>query len=436
MGWRAVIAEDLGKRYRLGTRLPYGRLTESISTAANRLIRRGSNGASLRTEHLWALRHVDLEVQEGEVMGVIGRNGAGKTTLLKILSRITEPTEGRAEFTGVVGSLLEVGTGFHPELTGRENVFLNGAILGMRRAEIKRKFDEIVEFAEIGRFLDTPVKRYSSGMYVRLAFSVAAHLEPDILVVDEVLAVGDVEFQKRCIGKMDDVARGGRTVLFVSHNMSAVARLCHRAVWIEGGRVVDVGSVEPVVASYLSSGAEFEGERFWPDGGLRMPGVTELSLHAARIVSPNGISGTIDVRDGFRVEIEYELHEPVRGMVVGATLHRADGIIVFDSYDYDAPGWPERRFPGFNRSTCAIPGNLLNPGRYSLTIDCIIPNVKFLAHVPAALVFDVEDLGAAGSEMEAMQHRVGVIRPRLDWSHAAENASPGSSIPQADGAER
>ena len=233
------------------------------------------------------------------MIGIIGRNGAGKTTLLKILSRITEPTEGRARFAGVVGSLLEVGTGFHPELTGRENIFLNGAILGMRRSEVKRKFDEIVEFAEIGRFLDTPVKRYSSGMYVRLAFSVAAHLEPDILVVDEVLAVGDVEFQKRCLGKMDDVARTGRTVLFVSHNMAAIGRLCRRAAWFEQGQIVEIGSAERVVENYLTSSAEFEGERLWPDGA-REPGVTELSVRRARIVTPGGVTSSIDMRDRFQ----------------------------------------------------------------------------------------------------------------------------------------
>jgi homopolymeric O-antigen transport system ATP-binding protein len=433
----AIVIEDLGKRYRMG-RLHYGRLTESISNSSKRLFKpkSGQNGATSKAEYIWALRHVDLEIAEGEVIGIVGHNGAGKTTLLKVLSRITEPTEGRAQFAGIVGSLLEVGTGFHSELTGRENVFLNGAVLGMRRSEVKRKFDEIVEFAEIGRFLDTPVKRYSSGMHVRLAFSVAAHLEPDILVVDEVLAVGDVEFQKRCIGKMDDVAKGGRTVLFVSHNMAAVTRLCERAVWLREGRVVDGGPVERVVANYLSSGAEFEGERVWTNGGLRMPGEDAFSLHAARIVSPDGITGTIDASDGFRVEIEFELHAPVRGMVIGATLHRTDGIAVFASYDCDAPGWPERRAPGFHRVSCTVPGNLLNPGRYSLTIDSMVPNVKFLAHVPAALVFDVEDLGVAGSEMEAMRHRQGVIRPQLEWRHVGGADAPATARVESDGTKR
>ncbi len=421
MGAPAIVTEDLGKRYRLGTRLPYGRLTESISTSVKRVLRAGGDGASSKDEYLWALRHVDLQVDEGEVMGIVGRNGAGKTTLLKILSRITEPTEGRARFTGTVRALLEVGTGFHPELTGRDNVFLNGAILGMRRSEIKRKFDEIVEFAEVGRFLDTPVKRFSSGMYVRLAFSVAAHLEPDILVVDEVLAVGDIEFQRRCIGKMDDVARRGRTVLFVSHNMWAVTRLCQRAAWLDKGKIVEIGPAERVVADYVSSGAEFEGERLWPEGS-RLPGVREVCVRGARVVSSSGAIGTVDARDGFRIEIDYELHEPVRGMVVGAILRRADGIVVFDTYDHDDPCWPARRSPGLHRSSFEVPGNLLNTGRYSLSINCHIPNVKLLVDISDGLVFDVVDLGA--SAMVAMEGRLGVIAPRLEWTHITPAAAP------------
>ncbi len=335
------------------------------------------------------------------------------------MSRITEPTEGRARFAGVVGALLEVGTGFHPELTGRENVFLNGAVLGMRRSEVKRKFDEIVEFAEIGRFLDTPVKRYSSGMYVRLAFSVAAHLEPDILVVDEVLAVGDVEFQKRCIGKMDDVARTGRTVLFVSHNMAAIGRLCRRAARFERGQIVEIGSAERVVENYLTSSAEFEGERFWPDGA-REPGVTELSVRRARIVTPGGVTSSVDIRDRFSIEIDYDVHEPIRGMVVMGLLRRADGVEVFESSDSDVDEWPERRLPGSYRTGCAIPGNLLNEGRYTLTIYFLIPDVRFFARIQDALTFDVVDLGARGSEVAAMQERRGVIRPELAWTQSKE----------------
>lgn len=251
-----IRIEGLGKRYRLGERqAAYKTLRESLVRSFESLFARKRSGASADDPFLWALRDVDLSIEAGEVVGVIGRNGAGKTTLLKVLSRITEPTEGRVEIRGRVGSLLEVGTGFHPELTGRDNIFLNGAILGMRRAEIMTKFDEIVAFAEVERFIDTPVKRYSSGMYLRLAFAVAAHLEPEILLVDEVLAVGDVAFQKKCVGKMGDVARGGRTVLFVSHNLGLVSDLCTRSVQFSQGRVVADGPTRAIVTRYLEDGA-------------------------------------------------------------------------------------------------------------------------------------------------------------------------------------
>jgi lipopolysaccharide transport system ATP-binding protein len=255
----AVVIENLGKRYRLGEREPYGALRDVIATAAvapfRCLARRvsGSGDGASKPGHIWALRDVSLRVKEGEVLGIIGRNGAGKTTLLKILSRVTEPSEGMALIRGRVGSLLEVGAGFHPELTGRENIYFNGAILGMSRREIARKFDEIVAFAEMEEFIDTPVKRYSSGMYTRLGFAVAAHLEPEILVVDEVLAVGDAAFQQKCLGKMGDVAREGRTVLFVSHNMAAVQALCGRGIVLDGGRVVAAGSPPQVIETYLAT---------------------------------------------------------------------------------------------------------------------------------------------------------------------------------------
>src|SRR5213594_1123653 len=258
----AIRVEGISKHYRIGARQEryytlHDTLTEAVARPFQKLAAFFSrNGAGPRTPEassIWALKDVSFEVKRGEVVGIIGRNGAGKSTLLKILSRITEPTEGRARIHGRVGSLLEVGTGFHPELTGRENIFLNGAILGMRREEIKRKFDEIVAFAEIEKFLDTPVKRYSSGMYVRLAFAVAAHLEPEILLVDEVLAVGDINFQKKCLGKMGDVARAGRTVVLVSHQLNQIRRLCHRVVWIDEGSVRQDGPTHGVVSTYESA---------------------------------------------------------------------------------------------------------------------------------------------------------------------------------------
>src|SRR5438067_1582168 len=258
----SITVDNLGKEYRLGTQdSAYATIRETLAVRSRSLWK----GARSEKKKIWALRGVSFEVKQGEVLGIIGRNGAGKSTLLKILSRITEPTTGRVELHGRVGSLLEVGTGFHPELTGRENIYLNGSILGMRHHEIDRRFDEIVAFAEIEKFVDTPVKRYSSGMYLRLAFAVAAHLEPEILLVDEVLAVGDVQFQKRCLGKMEQVASEGRTVLFVSHNMPAIQRLCSRALLLSAGGIEAQGEVQATVQAYLTMGLERLGERVWSD---------------------------------------------------------------------------------------------------------------------------------------------------------------------------
>src|SRR3989441_2975957 len=277
----AIAAEGLSKRYRIGElQASYGTLRESLVRVARRMA-----GGPHRHHHeeIWALRDVSFEVPEGQVLGVIGHNGAGKSTLLKLLTRITTPTEGRAEIRGRVGSLLEVGTGFHGELTGRENVFLNGSVLGMKRKEISSKLDDIVEFAGVERFMDTPVKRYSSGMYVRLAFAVAAHLEPEILLVDEVLAVGDAEFQRRCLGRMEDFGDEGRTVLFVSHNMQTIAQLCDRVILLDGGQVVRDGPSADVVAHYLQSERGTGSEQVWPDLATA-PGADYGRLRSARVL--------------------------------------------------------------------------------------------------------------------------------------------------------
>jgi len=306
-----VSVEGLGKRYRLRHRhdgVAYRTLGESITTAVTapwQFLNGTRRGAST-IDDFWALRDVSFDITQGDVVGIIGRNGAGKSTLLKILSRITEPTTGRVTLMGRVSSLLEVGTGFHPELTGRENIFLNAAILGMTRAETARKFDEIVAFAQVEQFLETPVKRYSSGMYVRLAFAVAAHLEPEILVVDEVLAVGDAEFQKRSLGKMHDVSRAGRTVLFVSHNMSAVQSLCRRAVWLEQGSVSRIGDAAPVVSEYLAHAVNSADRK----SAAAIP--ITVDLHLTRFaVSPNPVESTASLTFSmsFVAQVPTRIHE-------------------------------------------------------------------------------------------------------------------------------
>ena len=328
----AIRVEELGKRYRIGERVRYKSLRESVSNVARRALR----GEHRPHETIWALKDVSFEVQPGEVVGVIGRNGAGKSTLLKILSRITEPTEGRVELHGRVGSLLEVGTGFHQELTGRENIYLNGAILGMKRAEIERKFDEIVAFAEIERFLDTPVKHYSTGMYLRLAFAVAAHLEPEILLVDEVLAVGDAEFQKKCLGKMGDVARGGRTVLFVSHNLGAVTGLCTRALCFDGGRLVQDGSATEVVTSYVRSANQGEPSDL---ARFRSPGLGwEVGFTSVRLICEDGRSVRCD--EPLVFELALESRGGVRRLTLAASIFNSLGACVgtlFDRQAFDAP---------------------------------------------------------------------------------------------------
>jgi lipopolysaccharide transport system ATP-binding protein len=420
----AIRVENLSKRYHIGrAQQRHDTLRDALAAAMRaplQSLRRSTNHSSLLTPHddtIWALKDVSFEVQRGEVVGIIGRNGAGKSTLLKILSRITEPTEGRAIIHGRVGSLLEVGTGFHPELTGRENIYLNGAILGMRRAEIDRKFDEIVAFAEIEKFMDTPVKHYSSGMYVRLAFAVAAHLEPEILLVDEVLAVGDAAFQKRCLGKMGDVAREGRTVLFVSHNMSAITRLCERTLWIDQGCLCMTGSTEVTVSRYLTNEASLDGQCVW-ERGMANPGVDEFMLRAIRIKNEAGeITSTLDARKPFWVEIEYEIIEHLPFCRVGLRLSTVEGITVFAAYDADQDEYAGPRDPGHFVSKCKIPGFLLNPGRFVLSSAAGMTGVKTLMQLENVLFFDVVDTGSVGSHITS--ERWGIIRPKLEWRKVA-----------------
>ena len=381
-----IEVEGLGKRYRLGgLDRRYRLLREEIVRAVRRPFGGGAAGAD---DHFWALKDVSFTVAEGEVLGIIGLNGAGKSTLLKILSRISLPTEGRARLYGRVGSLLEVGTGFHLELTGRDNIYLSGAILGMRRAEIRSKFDEIVDFAGISKFIDTPVKHYSSGMFVRLGFAVAAHLEPEIMLVDEVLAVGDVGFQRKCLGKMGDVARSGRTILFISHNMAAVSSLCPRCLWLEDGAVKTCDTTEKVVAAYLAEHVRSGAEKVWSEP----PGNEAVRLMAARILSSAGdVAASLDWRLPFTVEIEYDLLAPTSGLQVGFWLHSADGTVVLVNGDREDPEWLGRvREPGRYVSRCRVPGEWLNSGHYTLTIASDVNNMELVFVEKHAIGFRIE----------------------------------------------
>ena len=414
----ALRVTGLGKQYQLGERESYQALRDVISRRMSAPLRRlrGASQESMGQTGgtLWALRDVTFEVSHGEALGIIGRNGAGKSTLLKILSRITEPSEGEAVVYGRVGALLEVGTGFHPELTGKENVLLNGALLGMRRKEIRASLDDIVEFAGVQRFVDTPVKRYSTGMRARLAFAVAAFLETDILVVDEVLAVGDAEFQKKCMGKMGDAAHSGRTVLFVSHNMAAVETLCRRSIWLDGGRCVADGPSSDVVSRYLSTSFSALSEQSWPDIEAA-PGNDAVRLRRA-VVRPEGGStaDAIDVHTAIAVEIEYWNLRP--GALLNLSLHvyNEQGIKIFNALPYLERVWQGRPFPrGLYRDTCHIPPNLLNDGMHRIEL-MVIEDGRYLLHqIDDLLVFDVRDVGASRDGWFGEWE--GAVRPQLEW---------------------
>jgi len=415
-----IEIENLGKRYLIGAdREKYLSLRDQLAKTTHGFLHRFGVKHHLvpRTEEFWALKDVSFSVQEGEVVGIIGRNGAGKSTLLKILSQITPPTEGKIICRGRIASLLEVGTGFHPELTGRENIYLNGAILGMTRAEIKRKFDEIVAFAEVEKFLDTPVKRYSSGMYVRLAFAVAAHLEPEILVVDEVLAVGDAVFQKKCLGKMREVAKQGRTVLFVSHNMQAIRLLCSRCVLLQYGKVVANGEPEDVSSSYMGEGDKCTGERSWP---LEIaPGDHTLRILSLKTVTREGkvCSDFPSGRDVF-VELLLDVRTIHEALRVGFELLWQDGTVVFTSFHNDAEAslWPALSV-GINRLSCRIPPGLLNRGRYSVAPRIGLHCIQWIVHTPPSIEFSVHVTHGSNQFWVGASSQPGVIRPVLSWTN-------------------
>ncbi|MGD0409381.1 MAG: ABC transporter ATP-binding protein [Candidatus Limnocylindrales bacterium] len=414
----AIAASGLAKKYRIGVRRdPYGRLSESLWNALTYPFRRRTGED--RADDFWALRDVSFEVPRGSVVGVIGRNGAGKSTLLKIMSRITEPTLGRAELHGRVGSLLEVGTGFHQELTGRDNIFLSGAILGMKRAEILRKFDEIVDFADIGQFLDTPVKRYSSGMKVRLGFAVAAFLEPEILFIDEVLAVGDAEFQKKCLGKMSEIGQGGRTVIFVSHSMPAILRLCDRAILLDHGRVVVDGPTHEAVRRYLESGPGRTSSREWTDPATA-PGDDVARLKSVRVVPPGGgPAEEIDIRRAIDIEVEYWTRAP-GDLRPSVNLHfyNDEGVCLFINNDWmDRQWWSASRRPGVVRAVCHIPGNFLAEGRVIVTavVSTYNPTIVHAIEREAVAFVVVDRSEGDGVRGVYANEFPGVVRPMLEW---------------------
>jgi lipopolysaccharide transport system ATP-binding protein len=420
----AISVNNLGKRYQIGaaeTKFRYNMLRDVLVdtvSAPVRLVKAlvGKSDRRVNQNFIWALKDISFDVDEGQVLGIVGRNGAGKSTLLKILSRVTEPTVGTVSVRGRVGSLLEVGTGFHPELTGRENIYMNGAILGMKRAEIDKKFDEMVDFSEVGQFIDTPVKRYSSGMYLRLAFAVAAHLEPEILVVDEVLAVGDAEFQRKCLGKMNDVAQQGRTVLFVSHNMSAILRLTQEAIVLKKGQLLKRAPTPEAVDFYLSSGQAESGQRVWEADDV--PAASEPFRPVAIRIKDRGgsVVDTIRSTEPVTIEWEYQINAPITGLRVGMYLNTMRGEYVFTAFDTDDAAQFEQfgaRQAGRYLSRCTIPADFFNEGRYYLGVNASSFGVKRYFMDENALSFNVDISGAPGTQWA--EPRQGPIRPRLDW---------------------
>ena len=411
----AIHVENLSKQYRIvATQMARPSVREALGAAATAPLRRLFGRGTTRRETIWALRDLNFDVQRGEAVGIIGRNGAGKSTVLRILSRITRPTTGRALLRGRLTSLLEVGTGFHPDLSGRENIYLNGAVLGMSRAQIKSRFDAIVAFAEIEKFLDEPVKHYSSGMYVRLAFAVAAHLEPDILILDEVLSVGDTAFQQKCQTRMEEILRQGCTLLLVTHNLHAIATLCSRALYLDQGVLRLDGPPQDVIADYLMQTTrqrDDTGECHWNN---EAPGNETIRLRGVRIFSGEQMSGRVHVQSPVRIEIEYENFRPDARIHTLIQLLEESGVGVLSSatlpsFNSDTDIWHDKpRPPGLYRSCCTLPANLLNEHRYFVSVFIVVDNVQIAVashNVIAFQAFDNEFRGAV----------IGVVRPRLAW---------------------
>lgn len=418
-----IKIDNVSKQYRLGV-VGTGTLSHDLNRWFAKI--RGKEDPTLKVgasnelskagdQFVWALKDINLDVYEGQVLGLIGKNGAGKSTLLKLLSRITTPTTGNIHLNGRIASLLEVGTGFHPELTGRENIYLNGAILGMNKKEIKNKFEEIVEFSGIAKYQDTPVKRYSSGMYVRLAFAVAAHLEPEILVVDEVLAVGDADFQKKALGKMDSISKSGRTVLFVSHNMGAVRRLCNRSVMMQQGQLVMDGNTNDVIEEYLSGGDAQTDRMAQYKGGIISKDKT-FKLNSIRIVDSNDNTGSILTNDkDVYIKLNYELDKPIRNLRVIFTLYSGSGDEIFYTSDYTFADKTVPRPAGEYTSVCKIPGNILNAGKYYIRASVDVPKDRLLIPVTETITFTITELMYDQMGVSLNGVPKGIIHPKLEW---------------------
>ena len=417
----AIRTERLSKRYfinvgKRGADSIAEQLGSGLSSAIQKMFH--VNRVSVTREELWSLRDVSFEVRRGEVVGLIGRNGAGKSTLLKVMSRIVEPTSGRAEIFGRVGTLLEVGTGFHPELTGRDNIYLSGIILGMSKSEIAKKFDEIVAFSDIEKYIDTPVKRYSTGMYVRLAFAVGAHLEPEILIVDEVLAVGDTQFQQKCMNKMQEVGAQGRTVLFVSHNLQAVTRLCQRALLLDKGKVIADGPASHVASTYLHAGYSAGPIKEWDDIE-KAPGDETVRLRAVRVRGCDGkVTHAVDIRQAFALELEIDVLRPNLILSPCVVLVNQEGVELFEAFDLD-PDWRRRPRPtGRYVSTAWVPGNLLAEGSFFVSPACIsqMPYREQFYEREVIAFQIVDSLAGDSARGDFTGDMLGVVRPMLKWS--------------------
>jgi lipopolysaccharide transport system ATP-binding protein len=417
-----ISAENVSKAYRLG-QIGGGTIKEDFARWWAKMRRKPDPFLKIGEEHnsrrmgeqFLAVDNISFQLKQGEVLGIIGRNGAGKSTLLKILSQVTMPTSGQIKIKGRIASLLEVGTGFHPELTGRENIFLNGAILGMTKAEIRKKFDAIVAFSEISDFLDTPVKRYSSGMYVRLAFAVAAHLEPEILIVDEVLAVGDAEFQKKCLGKMESVSgKEGRTILFVSHQIAAVTRLCKKALWLDGGRVKDYGRADLICSEYLANGSSISSKRVWTDE--QAPGNQWVRLESIEALAGGEPADTMDVQSPVDIRISYRVLKNGKVLIPNLHFFREDGTLIFISHDWYS-GWRTKpKHPGRYQTTFTVPGNFFSEGRVTVKV-AMGTYQPYEAHFeePEVIAFTVVESTKDGtSRGDYAGHLPGIIRPLIN----------------------